>query len=1094
MKFERDYYEQSSIWTREPVGYQIDVVEEIKRIIPSDTKTILDAGCGNGIVSNELIKNYEITAIDISENALKFVKTDRKQVASIENLPFGDKSFDLVMANDVLEHLDNDIFEKAIGEIERVSRRYIIVTSPFLENLRFNTTRCKSCKNEFHINLHKRSFTLEDIERLFENFTLKKLIFCGDIYQSTLSPLAMVRNKMGRYIEFADSICPYCGEKQNKDSNQSVKLIDAIIDAGEYSYYIKNRKIWSKRPDRQEFVALFENCDAGESDRREYSILGSEKFTLNHIVFDSVFEAEELKPFFLYPQYEILADFYEYEGNFLRIKNLSEKESLKVSLPYKLEKESELEIEFIANSDSSLTCYVYDSLFDKFIMLKRLDVCSGEYKKRFDLKEKVLCSRYGLLLMIKIKGDISLRNISIVDTQKFDDFEVITTEGYISRRYRNIDFYYRAKKRQINPVWFFEDFFDYRFSDELLEDETCLLKDEFIVYFETTIGNARREIEKLNGKLNEMEEKRGLAEEAYQGAQKEINILKEQNDRLNDLLEEKEMERCKAEEIAQRYINEINEFEKKYNNALEVAENIEQKRVRAEQAYNDALEEIKNLQLKNNEMNDSINKLTDLLAKKDIYINKLNEQINSKQDMIDELNRSISENIQKISKLKKTIGDISQKAEGYKKSINILKSRKARRVLVLSHMFPHKDQPVFGPFVLDQVKALLRYTDLDVRVISCRPFWVNTYNPKKIRDANMVYWQVIKEIKWEEMDGVKILYPPYRVGGPFRFITHWHTYSQAVMSLLMDVLKDFRCDIVHAHTAYIDGNAAKAIYDRLRIPYIITEHMSPYSEYVRNPVVLKKVIDASKEAYKILCVSPEARDEISSFMPEDIRSKLVVCSNGVFTDNFLPSNNKNEIKGSIRLSFVGTLENRKNPILLLRVFHRLIRENYDVSLNIIGSGELEDKIKKIIEYRGLERYITFAKSIYDYGVIKGCPFINDVTGPADPRLRGWFFQNETDILVHPSRSETFGMVIVEALSCGKPVVVTRCGGPEYIVNNEKLGRLVDVDDEDDLFDSIVDIIKNYESFDPIFIHNDIKERFGFENLATRIREIYEEVL
>ncbi|MCX7945107.1 MAG: hypothetical protein N2746_11430, partial [Deltaproteobacteria bacterium] len=75
-----------------------------------------------------------------------------------------------------------------------------------------------------------------------------------------------------------------------------------------------------------------------------------------------------------------------------------------------------------------------------------------------------------------------------------------------------------------------------------------------------------------------------------------------------------------------------------------------------------------------------------------------------------------------------------------------------------------------------------------------------------------------------------------------------------------------------------------------------------------------------------------------------------------------------------------------------------------------------------------------------------------------------------------------------------PVVATRCGGPEYIIDDERLGRLVDVDDEDEFYDAVVDVINNYESFDPVWMHSNIKERFGFENFARRLREIYEEAV
>jgi len=62
--------------------------------------------------------------LDISHNALEHVKTEKVQ-GIIENLPFEDNSFDLVLCCEVLEHLPDDIYQYALKEIQRVSNEYI---------------------------------------------------------------------------------------------------------------------------------------------------------------------------------------------------------------------------------------------------------------------------------------------------------------------------------------------------------------------------------------------------------------------------------------------------------------------------------------------------------------------------------------------------------------------------------------------------------------------------------------------------------------------------------------------------------------------------------------------------------------------------------------------------------------------------------------------------------------------------------------------------------------------------------------------------------------------------------------------------------
>ncbi|MCX7943234.1 MAG: glycosyltransferase, partial [Deltaproteobacteria bacterium] len=1146
MKFEKDYYEQKSLWEGPLLDYQKDVIVEIHRIIPSDVKTVLDAGCGNGIVCNTMVDKYDVTAIDISEIALNYVKVGKKLVASIDNLPFDDKSFDLVMVNDVLEHLNDDMYGNAISEIQRVSKGYIIVTLPFLENLEFNLTKCRSCDREFHVNLHKRNFSFKEISSLFEDFKLKRVVFCGKTYQSTITPFISLRHKLGHYLGGEHILCPFCGHSQGVEYKDHNTLRNRFIDVQEYIFFYQNRDLWRIRPDRQEIIGLYErkSIDNIKPDRVE-TIEESYKIHSNVIFFSRIFYQEELKPFYPYPQYQILSKEYEFDGNMLRIRSEVIIDALRVSFPHIVDENVNLEVEVIANAESKIIVSMYDIILDRYKILKDIKLASGNFKFEISELPHFLPSKYGLLFQVTLTGDIYFKQIALRGAENIFEIDVLKTDGYVLRNYEDVQLYLKTEPEEIKPDWYFSDFnllgvssLINRYSGEVDIATKLKILELFLSYAEylrteinklsiriEDIENQRRQYEELynqslrnsvilnealekkecerakaeemasmylrdlkslenrfnelNDLLNNTESLRQYAENMYQNALLEINTLKR-------IIEEKEIAYRKADESALRYYNELKLIEDKYNELNEKLNKIEESRSIAENSYQSALREItvlnklidekengrilaeetakrylENLKLMEkeyDELNKKLNQVEEFrliaenscqnaLKELEVYKEKCNE-LSEKLHLSEELRLKVENEykglLKKEEDLKVNINNLRMEVESLRneklriecekkdliKSVEFLKRSKVRRVLVLSHMFPHPDQLVFGTFVLDQVKALLKYTDLDVRVISCRPFWMNTYNPIKLREANRVYWETIKKTKWEERDGVKVMYPPYRVGGPFKFITHWHTYSQAVMSVIYDVMKDFRFDLVHAHTAYIDGSAAKLIYDKFRIPYVITEHMAPYSEYVKNPIVLNKSIEASRYALRILCVSPKFREEIASFMPADIKPKLFVYGNGVHTDLFYPISDKNFKSDPVRLSFVGSLDERKNPFLVLRVFKKLRDRGYNVILNIMGRGPLLEKMKEFVGYSKLSDYVCFSHSL-----------------PVEEYSK--FFRENTDILVHPSRSEGFGVVIIESLSSGKPVVATRCGGPEYIIDDERLGRLVDVDDEDE---------------------------------------------
>ncbi|HRR98250.1 MAG TPA: class I SAM-dependent methyltransferase, partial [Candidatus Syntrophosphaera sp.] len=110
-----DYYSEHTWKHYDSEGRSLERLACIKKMIPEDVKTILDAGCGNGIITNELARDYEVTALDPSAIALQYVQC-AKICASIDAIPFPDNSFDLVCSNEVLEHLDDITLQKGIQE------------------------------------------------------------------------------------------------------------------------------------------------------------------------------------------------------------------------------------------------------------------------------------------------------------------------------------------------------------------------------------------------------------------------------------------------------------------------------------------------------------------------------------------------------------------------------------------------------------------------------------------------------------------------------------------------------------------------------------------------------------------------------------------------------------------------------------------------------------------------------------------------------------------------------------------------------------------------------------------------------------------
>jgi glycosyltransferase involved in cell wall biosynthesis len=107
-------------------------------------------------------------------------------------------------------------------------------------------------------------------------------------------------------------------------------------------------------------------------------------------------------------------------------------------------------------------------------------------------------------------------------------------------------------------------------------------------------------------------------------------------------------------------------------------------------------------------------------------------------------------------------------------------------------------------------------------------------------------------------------------------------------------------------------------------------------------------------------------------------------------------------------------------------------------------------------------------------------------GRPEVRRQMW----EANALVMPSDFETFGVVLIEAMSTGLPVIATRCGGPEEIVNGEA-GSLVDCSDGKGLLQTMSDFLTR--TFEPVQIRNDATRRFGYSAVADRLCSVYDSV-
>lgn len=191
-------------------GIELQRVEKVLTLLPDDARTVLDVGCGPGLLLNR-ITGKETMGLDISPSALEKVKGPTT-LGTSSNLPFPDGGYDLVVACELLEHLPGGAFESTVAEIARVADRYIVVSVPNRQDLRQDQAKCPECGAVFNKYYHLRSFDPDMLEELFDGFEAMDVVEYGgpDRVQTPLG-IFMRHRIFRRWRPFENAVCPECG-------------------------------------------------------------------------------------------------------------------------------------------------------------------------------------------------------------------------------------------------------------------------------------------------------------------------------------------------------------------------------------------------------------------------------------------------------------------------------------------------------------------------------------------------------------------------------------------------------------------------------------------------------------------------------------------------------------------------------------------------------------------------------------------------------------------------------------------------------------------------------------------------------------------
>lgn len=392
-------------------------------------------------------------------------------------------------------------------------------------------------------------------------------------------------------------------------------------------------------------------------------------------------------------------------------------------------------------------------------------------------------------------------------------------------------------------------------------------------------------------------------------------------------------------------------------------------------------------------------------------------------------------------------------------------------LFLLPSWYPSASVPLSGAFTQEQAQAIAALAP-DIRVIVSR--WGQGDNGLPMRNVP----RMLRQLGWrlrqkhDVVEGDGKWWEVFNPALEFSERTPWgHAKQFLAVNRRNFQLAQQRfgpIDLIHAHVSYPGGYIASLLSQEFGVPYVLTEHMSPFPfpKLMRGSQPFPEIAQAFQKSAASIAVSPSLSQRVASF--------------GYPAPRVIP-NMVDE-----RAFAVGQPSSSKTVFFTLCGISE--QKGIDHLLEAIALwNPPADRFEFRIGGDGPQRAAYQAKA-QALGLADRVRWLGPVSRVQAPKLF-----TDCHIYVMPSRHETFGVVYAEAIASGKPIIATRCGGPEFIVNATN-GALVDVGDVPALSQAMQTMAAHWADYSPQAIRQDFEQRFSRAAVVRQLRALYQEVL
>lgn len=299
------------------------------------------------------------------------------------------------------------------------------------------------------------------------------------------------------------------------------------------------------------------------------------------------------------------------------------------------------------------------------------------------------------------------------------------------------------------------------------------------------------------------------------------------------------------------------------------------------------------------------------------------------------------------------------------------------------------------------------------------------------------------------------------------------------VSELQKLMDNYQPDIIHTHLWMAEIISRQVNYDKAKWFSHFHDNMKqlnkkffPVSKEKITNLYERRLMLTQYKKYNnnFICISNDTFNYAKKNLPHGFKNNIVFLKNAINVKNFTkPNNYKKQNTDQLKLITIGSLVDKKNHIFLINVVNILKKNKIKVKLHVLGNGYLKEELQKKINRNELTEEIILCGNVHN------------------PQEYLW----QSDIYIHSAYYEPFGLVLIEAMAAGVPVITLDGKGNRDLIEEGKNGYMIFEQNAEKFAEKIINLFKDNDKYKEISEYcKEYAKQYDVKLYVDRLLELY----